>query len=187
MKLSRARITLLTFLMAAIVLWVTSPEKSSKTTTNLNQKTQEYSWETRNTTLWKVTPNQPEQQTIIQTQQFNYRNEQKSSEYIMPTVTRIDSQSISTLSSELGYSENDTLLIFDKNVNLVQQNLHSDSITRLTTEQLNYNTATQELTSAHEVEIEFDQAKTTGRGFKAQLENQHFTINHDVKSVLNPK
>jgi LPS export ABC transporter protein LptC len=187
MSLSRLRIIVVTLLLTLVALWLTSPNKnSSSEQADSDIKNTAFSWKASNTTLWQVTPNQTNKQTVIQAESFTYAEDIKQGQFIKPTATIIQDNVVNQLRSENGQSWYDSLIIFENNVVLTQTQNNSKAPSNLYSERLLYNSETQKLTSNREVLMTQENNQTRGVGLIADLNTQDFFLQSQVECTFYP-
>ena len=188
MKLSRTRLIVYTIILTIGVLWLTNTTQQLKTHTDSNiAKEPQFSWKTLNTTIWELKTDTANQQSIITTQEFRYQNSTNSSQFNQPKVYLINDNSITSITSEHGKSQDDTIFEFNKNVNITQQNLINKEKVNLKTEYLTYNITSETVSTDDKIQINFPQGKITGSGFHGNLATRDFTVKSNVKTELNPQ
>lgn len=187
MRLSRVHIIIFTLLMAVIVLWLTNPARYTEQPSTTHQLGKDYSWQAMKTTVWTVTPNQPDKQNVVHAEQVLYRNEGKLSEFTKPRAYIIENDTTTSLSSDKGWSENDDILHFEDQVVVTQKHQQEEpTLTQLRTERLHYNVEQQTAYTDSKVDIELESGNIKGQGLNADLKNQTFEILNNVNSVLYP-
>lgn len=192
MHLSRLRIILLTLLLATVALWIANQQNQliSKTEVTVSQPLA-YSWQAKDTTIWKIAPDEQDKHTIIHAANIHYKDELKKSEFTSPSVQIIEKDSVTNLSSLKGESTNDEVITFTGKVEIIQTNIaesnqHSASQTTLNTETLSYNSQTNKAYTDAKVFIKQYNGETTGTGLKADLINSEFELLSDVKGTYHP-
>ncbi len=188
MNLSKVRVILLTILLAAVAIWLTNPEIIfEKSAQNVPVQEKDFSWQTTDSTLWKITPNQPEQQTVIKATQLVYKNEGKSSKFNNPHAFLIEQDSIIELNSQTGHSQDDQFITFEKNVVLTRKQNNSAAFSQLQTEHLLYNVDQHTVSTPEAVNIQMQDATISGKGLFADLTAEEFQLDNNVNSVFYPK
>jgi len=192
MRLSRLRIILLTLLLATVALWIANQQNqsTSKTEVAVSQPLA-YSWQAKDTTIWKIAPGEQDKHTIIHAENIHYKDEVKKSEFTSPSVQIIEKDSVTNLSSLKGESTNDEVVTFKGKVVITQTSMtnsdqNSASQTTLNTETLSYNSQTNQAYTDAKVFIKQYNGETTGTGLKADLTNSEFELLSDVKSTYHP-
>ena len=192
MRLSRLRIILLTLLLATVALWIANQQNqsTSKTEVAISQPLA-YSWQAKDTTIWKIAPDEQDKHTIIHAENIHYKDELKKSEFTSPSVQIIEKDSVTNLSSLKGESTNDEVVTFNGKVVIIQTsmtepNKDSASQTTLNTETLSYNSQTNQAYTDAKVFIKQYNGETTGTGLKADLTNSEFELLSDVKGTYHP-
>jgi len=189
MRFSRLKIVLFTLALSAVALWLTNLQPQNTDNTNLHtKKALSYSWQATNTTVWNIKPTEPNKQSIVQAQRIAYKDNEQKSEYTKPHVEIIDSNGLSTLTSLSGESLEDTVLSFTDQVVIVQKpNDPSKNPITLTTDTINYNLQTNELTTDANVIITQYNGQTTGTGLKANLKTSNLELLSNVKGTYYPQ
>ena len=117
MRLSSVRIILFSLILAVLALWVTTRQDTQQK--NL-QKTQvdadRYSWQSIESTTWKINRNEPNQQTTLQTENFRYHENTKQSDFTSPIITHSQPNNVVIIKSQQGQSFNDELITLSGNV-----------------------------------------------------------------------
>ena len=192
MSLSRLRIILLALFLATIALWITNQQTQSTSQTGIAvSQPLAYSWQAKDTTVWKIAPNEQDKHTIIHAENIHYKDELKKSEFTSPSVQIIEKDSITNLSSLKGESTNDEVVTFNGKVVIIQTNTtepnqHSASQTTLNTESLSYNSKTNQAYTDAKVFIKQYNGETIGTGLKADLTNSEFELLSNVKGTYHP-
>lgn len=188
MPLSRLRLIFLTILLAVVALWFTN-QQNQKRSTSVQEQTKPlpYSWQTENTTIWKVSPKNPEQQTIIESQKFVYKEEQKISEFSQPKLQLINGNNITQLTSETGHSTNNTDITFKTNVIVTQTENRQTTGNRLTTEKLTFHQTSNRVTTDAKVTISQYNGQTSGIGLEADLDKAEYKLLSNVEGQYNPQ
>jgi len=193
MQLSRLRVILFTLLLASVALWITNQQTQSLATKPIDKpKSLAYSWQAEDTKIWKLSPQEPNQQTIIEAHNIHYQEQLKKSEFSAPEVQIINNNSFTKLTSKTGESINDNLVSFNGDVKIVQSSIPSSTQSNQTqstlkTSSLSYNTKTNQIYSDEKVFITQYNGQTTGTGLRADLNTSEFQILSDVKGTYNPQ
>lgn len=195
MSFSRLRVLLLTLVLASVALWIANQQtQSTIEEQSLISKPFTYSWQAKETTVWKINPQEPAKQTIIHAQNIHYQDALKKSEFSSPDIQVIDKNTLTKLSSQTGESLNDQTVIFTGNVvikqNPIQTELTNNSTnpkTILTTTSLSYDTQSNQLYSDEKITIKQYNTQTSGTGLKADLNKSEFELLSDVKSTYYPQ
>lgn len=189
MQLSRLRVILLTLLLATVALWVTNQQTQSLTTKPTEKtKPLAYSWQAEDTKIWKLSPQEPNKQTIIEAHNIHYQDQLNKSEFSAPAVHIINNNTITKLTSKTGESIDDKEVSFNGNVKIEQSTAQSNQTqSTLKTSSLSYNTETNQIYSDEKVSITQYNGQTTGTGLRANLNTSEFEILSDVKGTYNPQ
>ncbi|WP_029406987.1 LPS export ABC transporter periplasmic protein LptC [Thiomicrorhabdus sp. Milos-T2] len=197
MQLSRLRVILFTLLLASVALWITNQQTQSLATKPIDKpKSLAYSWQAEDTKIWKLSPQEPNQQTIIEAHNIHYQEQLKKSEFSAPVIQVINNNTLTKLTSKTGESINDNLVSFYGDVKIVQSSIQSSiqsstqsnqTQSTLKTSSLSYNTKTNQIYSDEKVFITQYNGQTTGTGLRANLNTSEFQILSDVKGTYNPQ
>lgn len=189
MQLSRLRVILLTLLLAIVALWVTNQQTQSLTYKPTEKtKPLAYSWQAEDTKIWKLSPQEPNKQTIIEAHNIHYQDQLKKSEFSTPAVHIINNNTITKLTSKTGESIDDKEVSFNGDVKIEQSTAQSNQTqSTLKTSSLSYNTETNQIYSDEKVSITQYNGQTTGTGLRANLNTSEFEILSDVKGTYNPQ
>ncbi|HHT00642.1 MAG TPA: LPS export ABC transporter periplasmic protein LptC [Thiomicrospira sp.] len=198
MRLSRLRILLLTLLLAIITLWITNQQTKQDSSDKVSSgKPLAYSWQAIDTTIWKISAQEPNQQTIIHAENMHYKDKIKLSEFSQPNVTLIDNNTVTTLTSVKGKSIDDQLITFEDKVVLTQSEALPTSVkaqklditkqpTILKTNSLTYNSKTNQLLTDANISISQYNGVTTGKGLRADLTKSEYKLLSNVKGIYYP-
>lgn len=187
MKLSRARFLIFILLISTIVLWVTNQNRLDTTTTPVQSSTSTYNWQTQNTTIWTLSPKEPNNQSVMQASQVTFQEKTNTSEFTNPKLYQIDSTSHTQLNSDKAFGLGDETLEFIDNVIVTQRDTEAQTNTQIKTERLHYHIDQQKIYTKSHVNIETDSGKTEGQGLEIDLQNKTLQLDHKVKSVFTPK
>jgi len=189
MHVSRIKILLFTLALAAVALWLTSQAPQNLGITHQPpKKTLSYSWQASNTTIWNLKPSDPGKQSVVQAQSIAYKDNEQSSEYIKPHVEIIEPSGLSTITSQAGESQEDKILRFKDQVVITQQPKDpKQPPIRLSTDKINYNLHTNQLTTDAKVTITQYNGQTTGTGLKANLKTSDLILYSDVNGIYYPQ
>lgn len=188
MKLSRIRLIVYTLILTIGALWITNPiQKISPQPEKTQDAVPQFSWKTQDTTIWSLKTETPNQQSIIATQQFSYKNDDKSSQFLQPKVFILEDESITSIMSDNGQTQDDAVINFNKNVNITHYLNDKDNqdLVQLKTDYLTYNAQEQSISTDSAIAITFPQGQLTGTGFTGSLETRQFQIKSNVRTRLN--
>lgn len=187
MKLSKARFLIFILLISAVVLWVTNQNRLDTTVTPVQNPASTYNWQTQNTTIWTLSPNQPNNQSIMQASQVTFQENTNTSEFTHPELYQIDRTSHTQLNSDKALGVNDETLEFISNVIVIQQDTEAQTHTQIKTERLHYHIDQQKVYTESLVNIETDAGKTQGQGLEIDIQKKTLQLDHNVKSVFTPR
>lgn len=188
MQLSRFRVILFAFLLSILALWINEQQDGKKQIkTDPAESKETYNWQSRNSISWQIDRQQPDQQTIIQTETLRYQESNKQSDFTQPVITHITPTAVTVISSQKGQSLNDNIITLSGNVTINQnsQKERKDKVQQsvLTTENISYNATLGELESRDTITIKQATGITTGIGLKANLETGHYKILSNVQGI----
>jgi LPS export ABC transporter protein LptC len=197
MRLSSVRIILFSFILAILALWITSRQGAQpQDAQNPQVNADNYSWQSTNSTTWKINRNEPNQQTTLQTKHFRYYETLKKSDFTQPIITHSEANNVVIIKSERGQSLNDELITFSGNVIIKQirsesapskrQQDHKTKNSILNTEHITYNASNGELETDAKVLLTQTNSSTTATGFKANLETGQYQLLNDVQGIYYP-
>lgn len=182
----RLRLVIYTLLLTLGTLWLTYPTQQSALEQTPDTPSElQFSWSTTGTTLWTLSKTDA-QQSIISSEQFLYQNETQSSQFTAPSVFIIEDTSIANIRAQFGESQQDSQIQFMDGVEVSLQQTASNEVVRLNSDNLLYNTQTQEFTTLAPVEIIFPQGILSGTGLQANLNSREFKLNANVKATFYP-
>lgn len=192
MRLSKLRALILIVTLGVLTVWITNQQSTSSKTEETSKPVDlGYSWQATQTTIWNISPLEKDKQTILEAQRILYKDTEKKSEYLQPTVQLIDKETNITLTSKTGESIEDTVLYFKDDVVITQVNTTNTSEpnnkTTLQTDQIHYNLQTNQLATDAKVVITQYNGQTIGTGLKANLKTSELELLSDVSGTYYPQ
>lgn len=192
MRLSKLRALILIITLGVLTVWITNQQSTSSKTEETSKPVDlGYSWQATQTTIWNISPLEKDKQTILEAQRILYKDTEKKSEYLQPTVQLIDKETNITLTSKTGESIEDTVLYFKNDVVITQVNTTNTSEhnnkTTLQTDQIHYNLQTNQLATDAKVVITQYNGQTIGTGLKANLKTSELELLSDVSGTYYPQ
>lgn len=194
MRLSSVRIIVFSLILAVLALWITTRQDVQQQNTQATADS--YSWQSIDSTSWKINRNEPNQQTTLQTKSFRYHETLKQSDFTQPIITHSQPNSVVIIKSQQGKSLNDELIRLSGNVIIKQISTESVSSERqqdnktqnsiLKTEHITYNASNGELQTDARVLLTQPNGSTTATGLKANLETGQYQLLNDVKGIYYP-
>jgi LPS export ABC transporter protein LptC len=194
MRLSSVRIILFSLTLAVLALWITTKHYAQKQSTQSSQvNADSYSWQSIDSTTWKINRNEPNQQTTLQTKSFRYHESLKKSDFTQPIITHSQPNNVVIITSQQGQSLKDELITLSGNVIIKQISTESalpegqqgnktqNSI--LSTEHITYNASNGELQTDAKVLLTQPNSSTTATGLKANLETGQYQLLNDVQGI----
>lgn len=188
MQRSRLKFVLIALGLAAVTLWITQQQSNDQTQTAQSTPALSYSWQSHHSTTWQIDRQTSHKQTLIYTQQMNYQDASKRSDFILPNVLLLDSQQRTQIQSQHGFSEQNQLIHFKQDVVIHQNNpLETGQNKTLTTQSITYNAQTNVVSTDAPLVITWPQGRLSGTGLNANIETGNYQILSQVKGVYQPQ
>ncbi len=196
MRLSSVRIIVFSLILAVLALWITTRQDVQQQNTQVTADS--YSWQSIDSTTWKINRNEPNQQTTLLTKSFRSHETLKQSDFTQPIITHSKPNSVVIIKSQQGQSLNDEFITLSGNVIIKQISTQSalsetqqDNKTQnsiLSTEHITYNASKGELQTDAKVLLTQPSGSTTATGLKANLETGQYQLLNDVQGIyyINP-
>ena len=185
MSLSRVRFLTFTVLLTLAVLWITAPvQKLTQGQDSTSIEAPQFSWQTEKTTVWNLNPSPNHSQSIISSESFLYKNENKTSDFVNPKFYVLEGNAITITQSNTGHTANDATIFLDGDVTLKHKN--EQDYLDLNTSTLRYNTETLKIETDAFFTLTFPQGEMSGQGLEADLENNELIVKTKVNTTLYP-
>ena len=194
MQLSRVRIILYSLGLAVLALWITERQYSQQQTPE-NTPTPEatYSWQSVQSTTWRINRNDPNQQTTLQTETLRYQESTQQSDFSKPVITHTQADSLVIIKSQQGQTFDDESIRLSGDVIIKQTTFDSSTAkttidnktqnSTLSTEHITYNANKSELYTDAKVTITQPNSQTTATGLKANLETGDYHFLSEVQGT----
>ncbi|WP_024851298.1 LPS export ABC transporter periplasmic protein LptC [Hydrogenovibrio kuenenii] len=161
--------------------------QTGKTTTPKAPKLT-YSWQIFNSTSWQINKNTPNaEQTYLVAKTINYQNQTKQSQFAMPFSIQEKPTSLLIIHSKKGTSQNDEVIHLQGKVRIDSISLPDHKNKTLKSEQITYNSQTELLVSPVFAELTTPDVIVTGVGFSANLKQDQYKFESNVKTLYQPK
>ncbi len=194
MQLSRVRIILYSIGLAVLALWITEQQDSQqKTPKNIPTLENSYSWQSSQSTTWKINRNELNQQTTLQTETLRYQEATKQSDFTNPVITHTQTDRLVIIKSQQGQTSNDESIRLSGDVIIKQTTIDPSSAnttidnktqnSTLSTEYITYNANNSELHTDAKVTITQPNSKMTATGLKANLETGEYHFLSEVQGT----
>jgi lipopolysaccharide export system protein LptC len=191
MRLSRLKFVFIALGLAAVTLWITQQQSNQQTLSDESTPIASYSWQSQHSTTWQIDRQTPHKQTLIYTQQMNYQDTSKRSDFLQPNVRLLDLQQQTQIQSQQGFSEQNQIIHFEKDVRITQHNptetAEAGQNKTLTTQRITYNAQSNLVSTDAAIVITLPQGTLTGTGLNANLQTGHYQILSHVKGVYQPQ
>jgi LPS export ABC transporter protein LptC len=194
MTLSRVRVILYSLGLAILALWLTDQQDSKRQTDkNTTAPENSYSWQSSDSTTWKINRNEPNQQTTLYTETLRYQEATQLSEFTNPVITHSKADSLVMMTSQQGQTLNDESIRLSGDV-IIKQTLIDDATAQaprdnktqnstLSTDHITYNATNSELHTDAKVTITQPNNQTTAKGLSANLETGDYHFLSDVQGT----
>ncbi len=194
MRLSTIRITLFTFILSLVVLWVINLQNQQGHPKQEALTPQEvYNWQSFQSTIWEISRHQPEQKTTIQTQTWQYSDASKLSQFTQPKITLVTPNNITLIQSQTGQTLNNEAIELSKNVTITQYSPNDQNSKNttpsiiLSTQNITYNATLSELISRDTITLTQENSVTTGVGLYGNLQTGSFQLMSNVQTIYQPR
>ena len=194
MRLSSARIILFSLILAVLALWITTRQDvQQRSAQNTQVNADSFSWQSTDSTTWKINRNEPNQQTTLQTEHFRYHDITKQSDFTQPVITHLQPDNLVIIKSQQGQALDDEFITLSGNVIIKQMSTASTSSEApqknktqnsiLSTEHITYNANKGELQTDAKVTLTQPNGSTTATGLKANIETGQYQLLNDVQGT----
>lgn len=148
----------------------------------------DYSWEIHHSQSWQINKASPaEKQVQVEAKVFNYDNQHKASFFEAPLIIEQLPNEITFVSSQKGSTLDEAEIELKENVKVEKIDLTEMQNNTLTTEQIQYNTETKKASSRVYTKLSQPGMEISGVGFKADLEQEKFIFESNVKTLYQPQ
>lgn len=180
----RSKKIILFLSIALVATWVSQQERQAPVKPEITVAPDTFNWQTVNSTTWQIDRQSPEQQIIIQTEQWQYNETAKHSVLKQPNVVLFHPQQITTLRSDKGESQQDTQLTLTGNVIITQYRADNNKqASQLRTPQISYDSKNASLQTHDTITIQQPFGTTTGIGLEANIETGQYKILSNVQGI----
>lgn len=202
MRLSNAQSIFFGLLLAVLALWITTHQNKPQSPQTVQVAAESYNWQSSDSTTWKINRHEPDTQTIFQTSIFRYNEASKQSDFSQPFITQLLPDSLITLKSQQGQSQNneriklsgqvvikqfDTQGASEKMVKIDVADDRTPQTTTLNTDYITYNATNGELETDAPVTIIQSNGVTTAIGLHAYLDTGRYLLLNEVKGIYHLK
>lgn len=175
---------ILVFVLSISLLLINTQQNflqpSSKTQSERPKLT--YSWQIFDSTTWEVNKNTPEvQQTYLTAKAIHYQTDSKQSDFTTPFSIQHKPNQTLFLRSQKGISQNDQTIKLQGNVQIESTTKNKENKS-LQTEQITYNSQTEQLVSHVFTKLKTPDLIITGVGFSANLKQDQYKFESNVKT-----
>ncbi|MPQ76196.1 LPS export ABC transporter periplasmic protein LptC [Hydrogenovibrio sp. JE_KL2] len=145
-----------------------------------------YSWQIFDSTTWQVNKNTSEQQqTYLTAKAIHYQNNSKQSDFTAPFSIQQKPNETLLIRSQKGSSQNDQTIHLEGNVQ-IESASHNKENKSLKTEQITYNSQTEQLVNHVFTQLKTPNVTITGVGFSANLKQDQYKFESNVKTQYQP-
>ncbi|BBP43209.1 LPS export ABC transporter periplasmic protein LptC [Thiosulfativibrio zosterae] len=182
------KLSWLLFILLSLLMFVLATQQMSYTTQApavTPKPLETYSWQIFDSTTWALDAQKPNQQNIINAKAIYYQETQKVAKFTEPRIIQVSTDKTTTIQSQFATSTNETQILFEGNVLMQSQSLNQTNKT-LKTQQITYNSDTQQLESPLEVVLTDPKTRISGKGFQGNLEEGHYQFASKVTTIFSP-
>ncbi len=154
-------------------------------------KASDYSWQFFNTQTWQQNPQDLTRQSYIRAEVIRHQREENITYFTQPFIILTTLEHSNVIESQQAFlnPENDMTFLKDVVINrfstIVSNNKQPQHKTLLT-QKITYNNETQQVFTSQPVVIKLPQTKITGTGLQANLQDRHFNLLSNVKTIHEP-
>ncbi|BBN59825.1 LPS export ABC transporter periplasmic protein LptC [Hydrogenovibrio marinus] len=145
-----------------------------------------YSWQIFDSTTWQINKSAPDQQqTYLTARAIHYQNDSKQSDFTTPFSIQQKPNETLLIRSLKGSSQNDQTIHLEGKVQIESASSNKENKS-LQTEQITYNSETEQLVNHVFTKLTTPNVTITGVGFSANLKQDQYKFESNVKTQYQP-